>query len=77
MIHCIAREHFSGNSAIFYHISFSNSCNNSTIEVFQILSHGSNNFDNKVIESLCIMMQKPLLNKHLHQHGASFLLNVY
>ena len=39
---------------------------------FNILSHGSNDFDNKVKEALCIKKQKPLLNKHLYQHGASF-----
>ena len=44
---------------------------------FHILSHGNNDFDNKVKEALCIKKQKPLLNKHLHQHGASFLLNVF
>ena len=71
------REHFSGNSDIFEHISSCNACNHSTIENFHILSHGSNDFDNKVKEALCIKRQKPLLNKHLHQHGASFLFNVF
>ena len=33
--------------------------------------------NNKVKEALYIKKQKPLLNKHLHQHGASFLLNVF
>ena len=28
-------------------------------------------------EALYIQKQKPLLNKHLHQHGASFLFNVF
>ena len=70
------REHFSGNSAIFEHISSSNACNHSTIEKCHIWSHGNNDFNNKVKETLNIKKQKPLLNKHLHQHGASFLLNV-
>ena len=34
-------------------------------------------FDDKVKEALYIKKQKPLLNKHLHQCGASFLLNVF
>ena len=66
------RDHFSGCSAIFEHISSCNTCNHSTIENFHILSHGSNDFDIKVKEVLYIKKQKPLLNKHLHQHGASF-----
>ena len=52
-------------------------CNHSTIENFHILSHGNNDFDIKVKEALYIKKQKPLLNKHLYQHGASFLLNVF
>ena len=72
-----AREHFSGNSAIFEHISSYNTCNHSTSENFLILSHGNNDFDNKVKETLYIKKQKPLLDKHLHQHGASFLVNVF
>ena len=71
------REHFSGNSAIYKHISSCNTCNNSTIENFHILSHGSNDFDNKVKEALYTKKQKNILNKHLHQHGASLLLNVF
>ena len=72
-----AREHFSGNSAIFEHMSSCSTCNHSTIENFHILSHGNNDFDIKVKEALYIKKQKPLLNKHLYQHGASFLLNVF
>ena len=60
------REHLSGNSAIFEHISSCNACNHSTIENFHILSHGSNDFDNKVKEALYIKKQKLLLNEHLH-----------
>ena len=71
------RENFSGNSAIFLQYSSCNACNRSTIENFHILSHGNNDFDNKVKEALYMKKQKPLLNKHLHQHGASFLLNVF
>ena len=71
------REHFSGNSAIYEHISFCNASNHSTIENFHISSHSNNDFDNKVKEALYIKKQKNLLNKHLHQHGASFLLNVF
>ena len=52
-------------------------CNHSTIENPHILSHGSNDFDNKVKEAVYIKQGRPLLNKHLHQHGASFLLNVF
>ena len=52
-------------------------CSHSTIENFDILSHGINDFDNRVKEALYIKKQKPLLNKHLRQHGASFLLNVF
>ena len=66
------REHLSGNSAIREHISSCNACNHSAIENFNILSHGSNDFDNKVKEALYIRKQRPLLNKHLHQHGESF-----
>ena len=51
-------------------------CNHSTIENFHILSHGINDFYNIVKEALYIKKQKLILNKHLHQHGASFLLNV-
>ena len=65
-------EHLSGNSAIFQHISSCDACNHSTIENFHILSHGNNDFDNKVNEALYIKKQKPLLIKQLHQHGASF-----
>ena len=71
------REHFSGNSTIFQHISSCNACNHSIIENFHILSNGNNDFDNKVKEALYIKKKKPPLNKHLHQHGASFLLNVF
>ena len=67
--------HFSGNSAIFY-ISSCNARNHSTIENFHILLHGSNDFDNKVRYALFIK-KKNFLNKYLHQHGASFLLNVF
>ena len=73
----MAREHFSGYSAIFEHISSCNTYNHSTIENFHILLHGINDFDDKVKEALYIKKQKPLLNKHLHQHGASFLLCVF
>ena len=73
----IGREHLSGNSTIFLHISSCNACNYSTIDNFHIYSHGSNYCDNKVKEALYIKKQKPLLNKHLHQHGASFLLYVF
>ena len=73
----MVKEHFSGNSAIFEHISSCDACNQSTIENFNILSHGSKDFDNKLKEALHIKKQKPLLNKHLHQHGASFMLNVF
>ena len=73
----MVREHLSENSVIFYHVSSCCACNHSTIANFNILSHGSNDFDNKVKESLYIKKQKPLLNKHLHQHGASFLPNVF
>ena len=61
----------------FLHISSCSTCNHSTIENFHILSHGNNDFDNKVKEALYIKKQKLLLNKHLHQHGASYLLNVF
>ena len=71
------REHFSGYSAIFEHISSCCTFNHSTIENFHILSCGSNDFDNKVKEALYIKKQNPLLNKHLHQHCASFLLNIF
>ena len=71
------RKHLSGNSAIFLHVSLCNACNHSTIENFQILPHGDNDFDNKVKEALYIKRQKSLLDKHLHQHGASFLPNVF
>ena len=37
-----------------------------TIENFNMLSHGINDFDNKVKEAFCIKKQKHLLNKHLH-----------
>ena len=66
------REHFLGYSAISEHISSCSTCNHSTIENFNILSHGSNDFDNKVKEALYIKKHKPLLNMHLHQHGAFF-----
>ena len=56
------REHFSEYSAIFEHISSCNECNHSTIENFYILSHGSNDFDNKVKEALYTKKQKLLLN---------------
>ena len=68
-----AMEHFSENSAISEHISSSNACNHCTIENFHISSHGSNDLDNKVKETLYIRKQKLPLNKHLHQHGASSL----
>ena len=71
-----AREHFSGNSTIIKHTSSCNACNHSTIDNFHILSHGSNDFDNEVRETLSIKEHKPPLNKYLHQHGASSLLNV-
>ena len=71
------REHFSGYSTFSEHISSCSTCNHSTIDNFHILSHGNNDFDNKVKEALYIKKHKPLLNKHLHQHGASFLLNVF
>ena len=73
------RENLSGNSAIFLHamLQSCNACNYSAIKICDILSHGSNDFDNKVKEALYIKKQKPLLNKHLHQHGASFSLNVF
>ena len=71
------REHFSGNSAISENISSCNACNHSTIENFHILSNGNDDFDSKVKEALYIKKQKPLLNKHLHHHVASFLLNVF
>ena len=71
------KEHLSGNSAIFEHISSCNASNHSTIENFRILSHDTNDFNNEVKEALYIKKQEPLLNKHLHQHGASFLLNVF
>ena len=58
-------------------MSSCNACNHFTIENFHILSHGSNDFDNKVIEALYIKKQKPLLHKHLHKHGASFLPNLF
>ena len=61
----------------FEHISSWNTCNHSTIENFHILSYGSNDIDNKVKEALYIKKQKPSFNKHLHQHGASFLPNVF
>ena len=61
----------------FLYVSSCNTCDHSTIENFHILSHGSNDIDNKVKEALYINEQKSLLNKHLHQHGASFLLNVF
>ena len=70
-------EHFSGNSSILEYISVCNACNHSSIEIFHILSRSNNDFDNKVKVALYIKKQKPLLNKHLHQHGASFLLNVF
>ena len=59
------------------HVLIIITCNHSTIENFHNLSHGGNDFDNKVKEALFIKKQKPLLNKHLHQHGASFLFNVF
>ena len=71
------REHFSEYSAIVEHISSCSTCNHSTIENFHILSNGINDFDNEVKEDLYIKKHKPLLNKHLHQHGASLLLNVF
>ena len=49
------KEHLSENSAIFC-----NACNHCTIENFHLLSHGSNDFDDKVIEALYIKKQKPL-----------------
>ena len=56
---------------------FLNACHHSTIENFHILSHGNNYVFNKVKDLLCIKKQIPFLNKHLHQHGASFLLNTF
>ena len=41
-------EHFSGNAANFQHISSCNACKHSTIENFHNLSHGNNDFHNKV-----------------------------
>ena len=70
------REHFLENSSIFEHISSCNACYHSTIENFNILSHGSNDYDNKIIEAVSIKKQKPILSNNLHQHGASFLLKV-
>ena len=42
-----------------------------------VLSFGNNDIDNKVKEAFYIKKQKPLLNIHLHQHGALFLFNVF
>ena len=42
------RDHLSGNSTILEHVSSCNACNYSTIEDFNILTHGSKDFDNKV-----------------------------
>ena len=52
-------------------------CNHSIIENFHILSPGNNDFDHKVKDAFYIKTQKPLLNKHLHQHSASFILSVF
>ena len=57
----------------FLHISTCNACNHSTITKFNILAHGSNGFDNEIKEALYIKKHKTLLDKHLHQHGASYL----
>ena len=38
----------------FEHVYSCKACNHSTIENFHILSHGSNDFDNKVKEALYI-----------------------
>ena len=56
------REHLSENTVIVVHISSCNACNHSTIEIFHISSNGSNDFDDKVKEALCIKKQKSLLN---------------
>ena len=56
----------------FLHIISCNACNHSTIENFHILPHGNEDIDNRVKEALCIKKQKHPLNKHLHQHSASF-----
>ena len=71
------RSIFQEIQPFFEHISSCKACSHSTIENFHILSHGSNDFDDKVEDALYIKKQKPLLNKHLRQHGASFLLNVF
>ena len=72
----MVREHLSGNSAIYEHMSSCNECNHRTIKNFNILSHGNNDFDSKK-EALYITKLKPLLNKYLRKHGASSMLNVY
>ena len=53
-----AREHLSGNSAIFGHMPSCITCN-STVVNFHIMSHGNNDFDNKVKDALYIKKQKP------------------
>ena len=68
------REHLSGNSAIFERICSCNACNHSTMGNFHILSHGHNDFDNKVKDTLCIKKQKPLLNKHLFNQFTGFVI---
>ena len=79
-----AREQISGNLAICEHISSCNACNHFTIENCHILSHGNNdlnnnNNNNKIIKQKrpCTSRNKNQKNKHLHQHDASFLLNVF
>jgi len=71
------KEHFTGESAIYDHISQCELGRNSTIDNFRVLNSGNSDFEIKIKEALYIKYKKPTLNNQILQRGMSFLLNVF
>ena len=67
------------NSAIKQHIISCNCCSNIRYDLnsFTVLKHCKSDFYAKIHEALLIKKHRPGLNKQLHAHGSSFLLNLY
>ena len=73
----VARQH--ENGGIKQHILSCTVCSNARHDLnsFKVLKQCKSDLQAKSHEALLIKKHRPSLNKHLHAHGSSFLLNIY
>ena len=73
-------EHASNSSAIHTHLEDCQTCRknkDNLFSQFNVLQKGNSDFDLQILEALCIIENKPSLNKQLTGSGMSYNLNIF